>query len=65
MFTGDGYPVRIGSKEYFEYFDLLFDLFDENTFKELYAGLASADPLGIVGSEPYTRRLKKPERKPS
>ena len=48
----DGYHVRIGSKEYFEI------LFDDNTFKELDAGITSKDPLKFEDTKKYTDRLK-------
>lgn len=48
----DDYHVRIGSEEYFEI------LFDNNKFKELDAGMSSADPLEFVDSKPYPSRVK-------
>src|SRR5210317_2031222 len=53
----DGYHVRIGSKEYFEI------LFDNNTFKELDAGLESKDPLKFEDTKKYPDRLKAAQEK--
>ncbi|MEM9680003.1 MAG: acetyl-CoA carboxylase, carboxyltransferase subunit beta [Bacteroidota bacterium] len=53
----DGYHVRIGSKEYFEI------LFDDNTFKELDAGLTSKDPLKFEDTKKYPDRLKAAQEK--
>lgn len=43
---------RIGSAEYFEI------IFDENSFKELFANIRSKDFLGFVDLKPYEQRLK-------
>jgi len=43
---------RIGSDEYFHI------LFDENSYKELFAGIISKDYLGFVDLKPYQTRLE-------
>lgn len=43
---------RIGSDEYFQI------LFDENSYKELFAGIISKDYLGFVDLKPYQTRLE-------
>jgi acetyl-CoA carboxylase carboxyl transferase subunit beta len=43
---------RIGSEEYFEI------LFDNNEYKELFAGIRSKDYLGFVDLKPYKKRLE-------
>ncbi|MCK0123622.1 acetyl-CoA carboxylase, carboxyltransferase subunit beta [Gelidibacter sp. F2691] len=53
----DGYHVRIGSKEYFQI------LFDDNTFIELDANLASKDPLKFEDTKKYPDRLKAAQEK--
>ena len=51
------YHFRIGAEQRIE------QLADPDSFEELDADLISADPLGFVDSEPYTKRLKDAERK--
>lgn len=52
-----GYHDRISSKRYFEI------LFDDNKYKELDAGLTSADPLKFVDKKKYTDRLVATQKK--
>src|SRR5687767_12824231 len=47
----DHYHFRIGSELYFKI------LFDDNTFIELDAELAAADPLNFTDKKPYVERL--------
>ncbi|MBX9685966.1 MAG: acetyl-CoA carboxylase, carboxyltransferase subunit beta [Candidatus Obscuribacterales bacterium] len=51
------YHFRIGAEQRIE------QLADPDSFVELDANLASADPLGFVDSEPYAKRLKDASRK--
>jgi acetyl-CoA carboxylase carboxyl transferase subunit beta len=46
------YHHRIGSKEYFQI------LFDNATYKELFANVVSDDKLGFVDLKPYKKRLQ-------
>jgi acetyl-CoA carboxylase carboxyl transferase subunit beta len=46
------YHHRIGSDDYFEI------LFDEDTYKELFANVVSKDYLGFVDLKPYAKRLE-------
>ena len=46
------YHHRIGSKEYFQI------LFDDATYKELFANVVSDDKLGFVDLKPYKKRLQ-------
>jgi acetyl-CoA carboxylase carboxyl transferase subunit beta len=48
---------RIGSDEYFEI------LFDDDTYRELFAGIRSKDHLGFVDLKPYKDRLEDTYRK--
>lgn len=50
-----GYHYPIGSREYFQ---LLFD-----TYKELFAELAPADPLEFIDSKPYKHRISDTQKK--
>lgn len=45
------YHHRIGSEQYFEI------LFDEGSYKELFANIKSKDQLGFVDLKPYNERL--------
>ncbi len=47
-----GYHLRIGSAAYFSI------LFDNNDFKELFAGLKSGDPLQFEDTKAYAERLE-------
>ena len=53
----DGYHVRIGSKEYFEF------LLDDDQFKELNPKMKSKDFLKFVDTKPYIDRLKQVHQK--
>jgi len=53
----DGYHVRIGSKEYFEF------LLDDDQFKELNPKMKSKDFLKFVDTKPYIDRLKQVHNK--
>ena len=53
------YHHRIGSGEYFEI------IFDDNTYKELYADIKSIDFLGFVDLKSYSQRLKETYAKTS
>jgi len=55
----DGYHVRIGSKEYFEF------LLDDDQFKELNPKMKSKDFLKFVDTKPYIDRLKQVHQKTS
>jgi acetyl-CoA carboxylase carboxyl transferase subunit beta len=48
---------RIGSDDYFEI------LFDDDTYRELFAGIRSKDHLGFVDLKPYKDRLEDTYRK--
>lgn len=51
------YHLRINSEQYFEV------LFDDNTFTELYADLASKDILEFTDIKSYTKRLEQSKKK--
>lgn len=51
------YHIRIGAEQRIE------QLADPGSFIELDSNLSSADPLGFVDSEPYTKRLEDATRK--
>lgn len=51
------YHYRISAKTRIE------QLFDENSFEELFSNILPTDPLGFVDTESYTDRLKKAHEK--
>ncbi|MCK9481517.1 MAG: acetyl-CoA carboxylase, carboxyltransferase subunit beta [Bacteroidia bacterium] len=51
------YHHKISSEEYFNI------LFDEQKYKELYAGIVSGDPLNFFDTKPYTNRIKETQEK--
>jgi acetyl-CoA carboxylase carboxyl transferase subunit beta len=55
--TSCNYHHKIGSEAYFSI------LFDEGKYKELYAGIQSADPLQFTDTKAYTARVKESQSK--